>query len=300
MDWVANVRSRVVAAGLLVMVLVPAMAGAQQESRSASADLAPAAPGRQVTPADYVIGPKDLVGVSVWNQPALSGKFTVDADGTLAVPLVGRMPAAGLSVRAFETALVTRLADGFLTKPEVSITIEEYRSQRVFVVGEVRQPGPIPLTGRTTLIEILALARSTTGEAAKEAVIVRPAAGTSPTGAILPGQPEATEVIRVDLVALETGALSNNIVLKDGDTIFVPRAPTVVVFGQVRSPGVYPIGKTTTIVEVLALAGGVADRGAANRIRILRIVGGKKVELKAKLGDLVRPGDTLIVPERLF
>jgi polysaccharide export outer membrane protein len=247
-----------------------------------------------------VIGPKDLVGVAVWNQPSLSGKFTVDADGTLAVPLVGRVPAAGLSVRALENALVKRLADGFLTNPEVSITIDEYRSQRVFVVGEVRQPGPIQLMGRTTLIEILAMARSTTAEAAKEAVIVRAAAGASPTGAILPGQPEANEVIHVDLVALETGAVANNIVLRDGDTIFIPLAPTVVVFGQVRSPGVYPIGKTTTVVEVLALAGGLSDRGAGNRIRILRLVSGKKVDVKARLNDVVRPGDTLIVPERLF
>jgi polysaccharide export outer membrane protein len=250
--------------------------------------------------ADYVIGPRDIVSMTVFNQPSLSGKYTVDADGTLALPLLGRVPAAGLTARDLERSLVTRLADGFLTKPELSIAIEEYRSQRVFVVGEVRQPGPIQLTGRTTLIEVLALARSTTAEAAKEAVIVRAAAGANPTGAILPNQPEAGDVIRVDLNALETGTLSNNIVLRDGDTVFVPRAPRVVVFGQVRSPGAYPIGTSTTVVEVLALAGGVADRGAANRIRILRITSGKKTEIKAKLNDLVKPGDTLIVPERLF
>jgi polysaccharide export outer membrane protein len=284
---------------LLLVAVVVAPLGAQQGTATPPPAPDPAAPKRQAA-ADYVIGPKDLVGVAVWNQPSLSGKFTVDADGTLAVPLVGRVPAAGLSVRALETALVKRLADGFLTNPEVSITIDEYRSQRVFVVGEVRQPGPIQLMGRTTLIEILAMARSTTAEAAKEAVIVRAAAGSSPTGAILPGQPEANEVIHVDLVALETGAVANNIVLRDGDTIFIPRAPTVVVFGQVRSPGVYPIGKTTTVVEVLALAGGLSDRGAGNRVRILRLVSGKKVEIKAKLNDVVRPGDTLIVPERLF
>jgi polysaccharide export outer membrane protein len=250
--------------------------------------------------ADYVIGPRDIVAMTVFNQPSLSGKYTVDADGTLALPLLGRVPAAGLTARDLERSLVTRLADGFLTKPELSVAIEEYRSQRVFVVGEVRQPGPIQLTGRTTLIEVLALARSTTAEAAKEAVIVRAAAGANPTGAILPNQPEAGDVIRVDLNALETGTRANNIVLRDGDTVFVPRAPRVVVFGQVRSPGAYPIGTATTVVEVLALAGGVADRGAANRIRILRITNGKKTEIKAKLSDLLKPGDTVIVPERLF
>ena len=269
---------------------------------AASAHQEPSPPaGLRARPiADYVIGARDLVAVTVWNQPSLSGKFTVDADGTLAVPLVGRVPAAGRTVRDLERLLVEKLADGFLKNPDISITIDDYRSQRVFVVGEVRQPGPIQLTGRTTLIEILALARSTTAEASKEVVIVRGPAGVTPTGAILPGQPDANEVIRVDLRALESGALANNLVLRDGDTVFVPRAPTVVVFGQVRSPGVYPITSTTTVVEVLALAGGVADRGASNRIKILRTVGGRKVEVKGRLNDLVRPGDTLIVPERLF
>lgn len=277
---------------LAVVLLAPSLAAGQQAS------LVPEPVTK--TSADYVIGARDLVAVSVWNQPSLSGKFTVDSDGTMAVPLLGRVPAAGRTVRDLEALLTQRLADGFLRNPEISITIEDYRSQRVFVVGEVRQPGPIQLTGRTTLIEVLALARSTTAEAAKEAVIVRAPAGTTPTGAILPGQLEGNDVIRIDLNALETGGLANNIVLRDGDTVFVPRAPTVVVFGQVRSPGVYPIGTATTVVEVLALAGGVADRGAANRIKILRTTGGKKVEVKAKLSDVVKPGDTLIVPERLF
>lgn len=277
---------------LAVVLLAPSLAAGQQASTVPEP--------LTKTSADYVIGARDLVAVSVWNQPSLSGKFTVDSDGTMAVPLLGRVPAAGRTVRDLEALLTQRLADGFLRNPEISITIEDYRSQRVFVVGEVRQPGPIQLTGRTTLIEVLALARSTTAEAAKEAVIVRAPAGTTPTGAILPGQLEGNDVIRIDLNALETGGLANNIVLRDGDTVFVPRAPTVVVFGQVRSPGVYPIGTATTVVEVLALAGGVADRGAANRIKILRTTGGKKVEVKAKLSDVVKPGDTLIVPERLF
>lgn len=277
---------------LAVVLLAPSLAAGQQAS--------PVQEPLKKTSADYVIGARDLVAVSVWNQPSLSGKFTVDSDGTMAVPLLGRVPAAGRTVRDLEALLTQRLADGFLRNPEISITIEDYRSQRVFVVGEVRQPGPIQLTGRTTLIEVLALARSTTAEAAKEAVIVRAPAGTTPTGAILPGQLAGNDVIRIDLNALETGGLANNIVLRDGDTVFVPRAPTVVVFGQVRSPGVYPIGTATTVVEVLALAGGVSDRGAANRIKILRTTGGKKVEVKAKLSDVVKPGDTLIVPERLF
>jgi polysaccharide export outer membrane protein len=89
--------------------------------------------------------------------------------------------------------------------------------------------------------------------------------------------------------------------LQDGDTIFVPRAETIYVFGQVKNPGAYPLkSMDTTVLQALSLAGGVTDRGSTNRIKIVRIVDGKKVELSAKLGDPVKPGDTIIVRERFF
>jgi polysaccharide export outer membrane protein len=74
----------------------------------------------------------------------------------------------------------------------------------------------------------------------------------------------------------------------------------VYVFGQVRGPGAYPLQKTTTVLQALSLAGGVSDRGATGRIRIVRLANGKRTEVKAKLDDIVRPGDTIIVPERFF
>jgi polysaccharide biosynthesis/export protein len=93
--------------------------------------------------------------------------------------------------------------------------------------------------------------------------------------------------------------MEQNVALRDGDTIFVPKAESVYVYGQVRSPGAYALQQSqTTVLQALSLAGGATDRGAVNRVRIVRIVNGEKVELKVKLSDLVRPGDTLIVPER--
>jgi polysaccharide export outer membrane protein len=250
--------------------------------------------------ADYVVGPRDVLAITVWNQPTLSGRFTVEADGMIAFPLVGRVNAGGLTLRGVEMELSKRLVDGFFTKPEISVAIDEFRSQRIFVVGEVRQPGPYPLTGSTTLIEVLALVRSTTPEAAKQAVIVRPVGGAAAAGPVLPGQGAEAHVFTIDLAALEAGDLTNNMTLQNGDTLFVPRAATVVVFGQVRSPGVYPISSSTTVVQLLAQAGGVTDRGAANRVKIVRTSGGTKKELKARLDDVVKPGDTIVIPERLF
>ena len=99
---------------------------------------------------------------------------------------------------------------------------------------------------------------------------------------------------------LESGALSQNLELRDGDTIFVPRAETVYVFGQVKNPGAYGLQKNMTVLQALSLAGGVNEHGAMNRLQVMRIINGTKKELKVKLTDLVRPEDTIIVPQRFF
>ncbi len=88
--------------------------------------------------------------------------------------------------------------------------------------------------------------------------------------------------------------------LQDGDTIVVPKALCVYVFGQVKAPGAYAIETGTTVLQALSLAGGVTDRGSTSRMKIVRTVDGKKKEIKAKLTDVVEPGDTLIVGERFF
>jgi polysaccharide export outer membrane protein len=106
--------------------------------------------------------------------------------------------------------------------------------------------------------------------------------------------------IRVDLAALQRGILTNNPTLRDGDTIAIPRAAPVYVFGFVGRPGEYLTGGGATVRQVLALAGGVTLRGAAGRIKIIRPADGTEQEIKAELDDPVMPGDTIVVPERYF
>ncbi|HEX2457001.1 MAG TPA: polysaccharide biosynthesis/export family protein [Vicinamibacterales bacterium] len=248
---------------------------------------------------DYVIGPQDVLTVQVFDQADLGGKYTVETDGTFTFPLVGRVKAGGLTLRAFEGELRAKLADGYFRDPQVTVAIEQYRSQRVFVMGEVRQPGPVALTGGITLIEALARAGSTTSAASGQVAIVRTPQGTA-HGPLLLGQSSGTEVFRASIRELESGQLAQNIELRDGDTIFVPRAETVYVFGQVKTPGAYGVQVDTTVLQALSLAGGVTEQGAMNRIRVVRIENGTKKEIKVKLTDTLRPGDTVIVPQRFF
>ena len=100
---------------------------------------------------------------------------------------------------------------------------------------------------------------------------------------------------------MQNGVFTDNVVLRDGDTIFVPRAESVYVFGQVKNPGAYSLQqKNTSVLQALSLAGGVTDRGSVGRVRVVRIVNGEKKEFKVKLTDVVAPGDTIIVGERFF
>jgi polysaccharide export outer membrane protein len=247
---------------------------------------------------EYVIGPQDVLAIQVFDQADLGGKYTVETDGTFTFPLIGRITAAGLTLRKFESELKKKLADGFFTNPQVTVAIEQYRSQRVFVMGEVRVPGPVPLTGGMTLIEALARAGSTLPSSSGEVAVVRAPNGAK--GPTLPDPDKAAEIIRASIRDLEGGSIRQNIELRDGDTIFVPRAESAYVFGQVKAPGAYSIQKNMTVLQALSLAGGVTEHGAMNRIKIVRLVNGEKKELKVKLTDLVEPGDTIIVPEKYF
>jgi polysaccharide biosynthesis/export protein len=250
------------------------------------------------TAGDYVIGPQDVLTIQVFDQADLGGKYSVETDGTFSFPLIGRVKAGGLTLRSFETELKTKLADGFFRNPQVTVGIEQYRSQRVFVMGEVRQPGPVALTGGMTLIEALARAGSTLPTSSGEVAIVRAPRGAR--GPVLPGQESGSDVFKATIRSLEGGSLEQNIALRDGDTIFVPRAETVYVFGQVKNPGAYAVQKETTVLQALSLSGGVTENGAMNRIKVIRIVDGEKKELNVKLTDIVQAGDTIIVAERYF
>jgi polysaccharide export outer membrane protein len=249
--------------------------------------------------ADYVIGPQDVLLIQVFDQPDLGGKYTVETDGTFTFPLVGRVKAGALTLRGFERELKARLADGYFKNPQITVAIEQYRSQRVFVMGEVRQPGPVALTGGMTLIEALARAGSTLPTSSGEVSIVRGAPNGSEGGPLSDPDP-GSEVFRASIRDLESGSLSKNIELRDGDTVFVPRAELVYVFGEVKNPGGYAVQKNTTVLQALSLAGGVNEHAAMNRIQVTRIVNGAKTDVKVKLTDVVRPEDTIVVPQRYF
>jgi polysaccharide export outer membrane protein len=249
--------------------------------------------------AEYVVGPQDRLAITVFDEPTLSKTVTVDSDGSFDFPLIGRVTAGGMSLRQIAAELKKRLGppNGFLVNPQVNIEVETYRSQVVYVNGQVRIPGAVPLKGSMTIMDVLAQAGSPTAEAGSYVEVYRnpgqKAQGpVDPSKAPMPPQ-------RVTMEDLRNGR-AQQILLGDGDTLNVPKAQTFIVNGFVRAPNTYVLEGQVTVQKALAMAGGVTERGAQSRTKIQRIVNGVLVELKARMSDLVQPNDTLVVPQRFF
>ena len=230
---------------------------------------------------DYNIGPEDVLAVTVYDEADLSGKYAVELDGTFTFPYIGRITAAGLTIREFEAALRGRLADGFFKNPQIAVAVDTYRSRRVFVLGEVKTPGTLPLTGELSLVEALTRAGSLTEQASDVVTIVRGGHGAGPAAMHSAGiDPGGKQVYQVDLRTLRSAGRTT--MLQDGDTVFVGRLEPIYVYGQVKNPGSYPIRAETTVLQALTLAGGGTPTGAVNRTRIIRTVGGEKRDTGAR------------------
>lgn len=244
------------------------------------------------TTLEYVVGAQDKLAITVFDEPSLTKTVTVDGDGSFDFPLIGRVRAAGLTVRAIQQDVTERLRKDYLVDPQVSIEVENYRSQVVYVTGQVRVPGAVPLMGNMTVMDALARAGSPLEDAGPYLVINRRGAGE---GALKP-EPE-----RVRMEDLQSGQ-AQNIRLRDGDTIYVPKAETFFVTGYVRNPGPYLLDSVDlTVARAIAMAGGVTERGSRTRIRITRTVDGEPIVIKnVKPDDRVKPGDSIEVLQRLF
>lgn len=255
---------------------------------------------------DYVVGAQDVLKVSVFDEPQLSGTFRVDTDGSFTYPFVGRVKAVGQTLRSIEAELARMLGEGYVRNAQVAIEVEQYRSRSFFVVGEVRAPGRYPLSGEMTLIEALAQAGSTTPGAGSELLVLHAvdprAAQPAANGAQPPanGDGTASRTTRVNLVDLQSGKLANNITLREGDTIFVAKAERFFVTGHVRNPGAFTWERGITVLQAVSLAGGLSDRGSSRGVKVIRVVGGAKKEMSLKMSDFLEPGDTLVIRQRLL
>ncbi len=253
-----------------------------------------AAPVAQILPGtDYVVGPLDVLNVRIYGEDKLSGKIRIDNDGSFPFEYLGRVKAEGMTTAQIETYLVKALGDGYLRNPQVSVEVIEYRSQSVFVTGEVRAPNKYMLPGNSTLMDVLTLAGSVTPNAGNWVQITHVRQGAE----VLGPAASADYDVRVNLRDIQTGK-AQNIKMRDGDTIFVPKAERVWVVGQVRNPQGVVHEEGMTVFEAIAAAGGITEKGSNSRIEIVRIENGQRKSIDAKQTDVLKPGDQVNVRTR--
>lgn len=263
-----------------------------------------AAAAGQAPGANYVIGPKDVIKITIYGEADLTGRtYVVDGDGMFSFPMIGRLQAAGLTVVQLEQALRQKLVPDYFRNPQISVTVDEYLSKEVVVSGEVAKPGPQPYTGGMTLLGVLARAGGALPTAAGEVLLVHGrgvkggAASAAAGSAAADGVNAQFDGRRIDLTKLQAGAVELDVAITDGDMVIVPRAESAYVFGEVKNPGAYPVQKGATVQQMIARAGGLTVEAAQGKISIDR--DGKTLK-KVALSEIVKPGDTIKVPPRIF
>lgn len=268
-------------------------------------DPAKPAPMAQAPPsfnAIYKLGATDVLGIKVFGEDNLSNNYTVDSDGSITFPLIGRIQVAGKTTREIEEHVTKLLAPDYIRHAQVSVEIATYRSRSIYVIGEVRNPGRYSIQGPQTLLEVIAHAGSTTPTASNTIIVQRYKDGIAAavSAPALPGDTGSAEVMRVSLEDLREGRLVANILLQDNDTIIVPPAERFYVDGFVKQPGSFVLRPGMTVRQAITEAGGISERGSTRGIKIIRKVNDKEVELDADMSELVRPNDTIRVRQRLI
>lgn len=256
------------------------------------------------TDAEYRIGPKDLLEITVGGMQEIDKlAIRVSEDGTITLPLVGNIDVNNLTRGEVEKKLVSVIGAKYLLNPQVTVFIKEYRSRMVSILGAVERPGPVELLGRQTLLSIISQAGGLTRDAGNDIVIIRQ---------LDEGGSTSLHVSIEDLFIKGDARL--NIPLEPNDVINIPvdKFVAIYVFGQVKNPGALQVKKSAmpTLLQSIAQAGGFTDRAGKGGVRIRRKdSAGKEIEFKVNVKDILNgkrkdipllENDTVFIPESLF
>jgi polysaccharide export outer membrane protein len=238
----------------------------------------------------YQVGEEDLLLIKVYDMGDLTTTVRVDADGQIGFPLIGQVNVDGMTIQQIRDKISAELADGYLVNPQVSVLVQEYRSNQIVIIGEVVRPGLYKLQGEMSLLELISRAGGLT-----------PDAGTLVTIRHEKTAEGISEIV-VDLADLMGKQSSNvDIILSNNDNIFVEKAGIVYVTGEVGKPDAYKIKDGTTVIKAITMAGGFSKLANKSKVRLVRIVDGQEKTFdRVSMNEIIQPDDVLVVPESFF
>ncbi len=238
--------------------------------------------------ADYVLGPGDMLEIVMFGDPDLSRTVVIKPDGTIALPLIGEVKAAGMTTTQLAAHLV-RLYSKYKKGPSISVGVSQFRVDRFYILGQVNRPGEYEIRPGIGILELLASAGGPTNRAdLAKAVIIR----------------NGKEKIQLDLLTALAKSKSPDVQIAAKDVLFLPETDRrMVVLGQVNRPGQYELLDGQRVSDLVAAAGGVTQRAAVTRAFLVRGTAQVPIDLEKAMAGVIeahaplRAGDMLVVPE---
>jgi polysaccharide biosynthesis/export protein len=281
---------------------------------AARADDQTGEPSLRDSSTEYLLGPQDQLAIRIADlEESPSAPLRIDPSGNIDLPLVGPMHAAGLTISDLRAQLTNKFSK-FIQEPVVSVSVLEFHSRPVTVVGQVKSPGVHQIEGPKRLLEIISMAGGLTEEAGSEVTITRElASGPLPLPEARTDLGARVTVARLELAGLMASSNpSRNIIIRPNDVISVSTADLVYVLGEVKKPGGFTLHShaTITLLEAIGMADGLDKTASPANARILRLSGeGKnRTEIRADISKIMegkspditlQSNDILIVPNNV-
>jgi len=238
----------------------------------------------------YVVGGGDVVRITVYEHPDLTTVARISEEGKLTFPLLGEIALGGMTANEAESFVAKHLQNGgFVNNPQVRLIVEQYRSQQVSVLGEVNKPGKYVIERESTIVDLLGMAAGVSAQGADTITVTKIS---------------NNKVVqhKIDLIALfQESDLEQNITVSNGDIIFVPRMDRFYIYGEVQRSGAFRLERNMTVMQALAVGGGLTPRGTERGMSIKRIgVDGKVINQAVSLEGKLLPNDVIYIKESLF
>lgn len=240
---------------------------------------------------EYRLGAGDVIRVNVYQNPDLTLETRIGEAGLVSYPLLGSVRLGGSTVGQAEKTIADGLRTGnFVKQPQVNIQVLQVRGNQASVLGQVNRPGRYPIeVADMRLSDLLATAGGIAASGADTLTLV----------GMRDGKPMRKVI---DMPAIfRSDNRENDVVVQNGDVIYVERAPVVYIYGEVQRPGALRLERDMTVMQALATGGGLNLRGTEKGLRVHRRgADGRLQVIEPKMDDLLRDGDVVYVRESLF
>jgi polysaccharide export outer membrane protein len=266
---------------------------------------------------DYRIGPRDVLEIEVEDAPELSGVFEVNSKGTIPMRYLRVISVQGKTSEEVAKFIADGLRDKYLKDPRVSITIKQYNSRTFFIQGSVRSPGVYQIESRASLFKLINLAGGLQDDHGSTAFIVREVKRDASTPATSAPPPQSSqladspaqqpsdqsleqyEMTPANIAGLQNGHFEQNVMLRPGDLVIIPKTDLFFVSGEVVQPGEYPLKPNTTVGQAITLARGFTFNASKGKTIIFREdeKSGERVQITVDMSAIMA-GKTPDVPLR--